>query len=221
MSRYSAALFLLLPLLLGACQSRPHTEQLETTAKIFLNNEGAILFDTLARPYRRPCLDGLSLTNTPLGLGGPFGDSRELVAFIETHQLAKVTHERQPGGWDRVSLTPVAPYDAHWQEGQAGLQHFCFGKIELIRAEAVADAQPITAGASEPYIIQGTEAVMTRVTFKLTDLPGGDFVADLKARPSLLVRGAMQPTDYEQEFTVVAALPLTPENFVPEMDQTQ
>lgn len=220
MSRFPTA-FILLPLLLGSCRNGPDIGQLETTARIFLRNDGAILFDTPARPYRRPCLDGLSFSNTSLGLGGPFGDSSDLVAFVEKHQLAKVTHERQPGGWDRVSLTPVAPYDANWQDGQAGLKHFCFGKIELIEAEAVADAKPITAGANEAYIIQGTEAVATRMTFKLTDLPGGDFVADLKERPSLLVRGAMQPNDYDQEITVVAALPLKPENFIPGIDQTK
>lgn len=215
------ALTLFLPLLLGACKSGPDTGQLDTTARIFLNNDGAILFDSPAHPYRRPCLDGVNFNNTQLGLGSLFGDNREVIRFIEKHKLAAVTHEQQPAGWDRVTLALVAPYEANWQEGMMGYRSFCFGKVTLIKAEAVKDAQPITAGASEPYIIQGTTAIPTRLTFKLTDVPGGDFVTDLKERPSLLERGAMKPEDYGQELTIVAALPTKAENFVPGIDQTK
>ncbi|MDV6374165.1 hypothetical protein [Deinococcus arenicola] len=212
---------LLLPLVLGACKGGPDTGQLDTTARIFLNNGGAVLSDTAAHSYGRPCLDSLSMTNTLLGYGGPFGDDSNLIEFVEKHKLAQTTHERQPDGGDRVTLTPAAPYEANWLGEEGSRKNFCFGKVELIKAEMVPDAKPIMAGAGELYLIKGTEAIATRITFKLTDVPGDDFVADLKERTSLLARGAMKPDDYGQEFTIVAALPLKPENFVPEMDQTK
>lgn len=214
-------LSLALPLLLGACKGGLDIKQLDSTAHIFLNNGGAVLSDTSAHNYGRPCLDSLSMTNTLLGYGGPFGDDSNLIAFVEKHKLAKTTHERQPDGGDRVTLIPAAPYEANWLGEQGNRKNFCFGNFELIKAEAVPDAKPITAGASELYLIKGTEAIATRITFKLTNVPGGEFVADLKERPSLLARGVMQPDDYGQEFTIVAALPLKPETFVPEMDQTK
>ncbi|MBB6015956.1 hypothetical protein ACFP9V_11600 [Deinococcus radiopugnans] len=210
---------LMLPLLLGACKNGPDTGQLTSSAEIFLGNGGASLFDTSARSYGRPCLDGLNLNSTQLGGGGLFGDDSNLIRFIEKHKLANTFHAPQPNGTDLVTLMPIAPYEANWSSGQAGFSSFCFGKITLIKAEAVPDAKPITAGASEPYIIQGTEAISTRLTFKLTDVPAGDFVADLKERPSLLARGAMKPDDYGQELTVVVPLPLKPENFVPAVNQ--
>lgn len=221
MRRSILTLTLLLPLVLGACKNGPNTGQLDTTARIFLNNGGAALSSTSEHSYRRPCLDGLFMNNILLGYGKASGNSGDLIAFIEKHALAKTTHERQPDGVDRVILTPAPPYEDNWQDGRLGLKNFCFGKVKLIKAQAVPDAKTITAGDSEPYIIQGTEALSTRITFKWTDFPGSEFVSELKRYPSLLARGVMQPADFDQEFTVVAVLPLKPQNFVPEMDQTE
>ncbi|QFP76283.1 hypothetical protein [Deinococcus sp. AJ005] len=218
--RFSLQLALILPLLLSACKSEPDQGQLDASAKIFLDSGGTALLNTASHNYGLPCLDSLELDGTRLSSGILFGNRSALVDFIERHRLAKTTHERLPDGADHVILTPVVPYEANWQAGSAGSSNFCLG-FDLLKAEAVPDAKTITAGASEPYIIQGSEAIATRLTFKVTGIPGGDFLDDLKRRPNLLTRGAMRPSDYDKEITLVATLPLKPSSFIPPIIQTK
>jgi hypothetical protein len=134
------------------------------------------------------------------------------VDFVERHKLAKVTRTIRPSGREGVSFTPIAPYESNWI-GTGDDKNFCFGKPTLIKAEVVADAQPINAGADQPYIIAGTQARSTRLTFKLEDVPGGNFVQDLAAHPSILIKHALRPEDYGKELTFIAAIPTKVENY--------
>ncbi|BDP41003.1 hypothetical protein DAETH_09720 [Deinococcus aetherius] len=206
----SRRLALLLPLVLCACQKGPDPQQLNASAQFFLDNGGLTLLSRTGQAGTQPCLKPLNMKQTLLG--GPFGASERLVDFVERHQLAKTRHEQRPSGYEGVTFTPVAPYENNWV-GQGDYKNFCFGKITLVKAEAVPDAKTITAGEAEPYIIPGTEARATRITYRLEDVPGGSFVDDLKAAPNLLVRGSLLPKSYGKDLTVVATLPLKPENF--------
>ncbi|WP_420594333.1 hypothetical protein [Deinococcus sp.] len=196
--------------LLTACQRGPDQGELDKSAQFFLDNGGLGILNTASRTYTRPCLQILNMKNTLLG--GPIGSPDALITFIEKHRLAKTVHQDRPSGYEGVSLTPLPPYEANWV-GKQDFKSFCFGKPTLINVELVADAKPITAGEREAYIIAGTEARATRLTFKLDNLPGGDFVSDLAQQPTLLARGSMKPDDYGRALTVIATLPLKAENY--------
>lgn len=184
---------------------------MDESAQFFLDNGGLTLVATADHPYGRPCLDPVNMKKTLLG-GVGVGTSPALIKFIEDHKLAQTKREARPSGYEGVSVTPIAPYESNWiTEGDFG--SFCFGKLKLVKAEVVPDAKPITAGASEPYIIPGTEARATRLTFRLDDVPGGTFLSDLTNQRTLLARGAMQPEDYGKDITVVATLPTKTENY--------
>ncbi|ANE42660.1 hypothetical protein [Deinococcus puniceus] len=192
------------------CQQGVDSDALDVSARYFLENGGLTVVSTSARPLGRPCLDSLDMKLT---LPDPmFGTSPDLVDFVERHRLAKVTRMVRPSGREGVSLTPIPPYESNWI-GSGDVKNFCFGKPTLVKAEVVADAKPITAGVTEPYIIAGTEARSTRLTFRLEDVPGGNFTQDLATRPSLLNRDALRPENYGKEITLTAALPTKVENY--------
>lgn len=198
-------------LLFSACQKGPDPKALTASAQFFLDKGGLSVVSTPDHPYRRPCLDPVNLKLTLLSRSG-LGTSPRLVDFIQTHKLAQVTREARPSGYEGVTFTPLAPYESNWlRKGEYG--NFCFGKLTLIKAEVVPDAKPITAGASEPYIIQGTEARATKITFRLDDVPSGQFATDLAANSNLLADGAMQPADYGKEITVIATIPTKVDNY--------
>lgn len=210
----SFLLLLLFSLAITACQKGPDPKSLNDSAQFFIENGGLGLVSTDAKAYERPCLDPVNLKLTLLSRNG-LGTSPALIDFIQTHKLATVKREARPSGYEGVTITPVAPYQSNWEtKGDYG--NFCFGTVKLLKAEAVSDAKPITAGASEPYIIPGTEARATRITFRLDDIPEGptgSFVTDLKANESLLTRGSMRPEDYGKEFTVIGTIPTKVENY--------
>ncbi|GAA5534065.1 hypothetical protein [Deinococcus aluminii] len=201
---------LLLLTLLSARQKKTDAAQLGPVAQFYVDEGGLALHTSASRAYARPCLKPVSLSQTLVG--GAFDLPGKLVQFIEAHKLAATTHTQRPSGYDAVHITPAPPYEGNWL-GQGDFKSFCFGKFELVKVEPVADAKPITAGASEPYLIPGVQARATRITFRLTDVPGGNFVRDLKDDTTLLARGSMAPDDYGRELTVVATLPNRVEDF--------
>lgn len=194
----------------SACQKGADPELLTQSADIFLQRGGLALLSRSGAVGARPCLRNLNTKQTILG--GLFGTSERLVDFVEAHKLATVKRERLASGERAVTVTPAPPYQKNWI-GQGDVKNFCIGQVVLVRAEAVADAQPITAGATEPYIIPGTQARATRLTVRLDDVPGGTFVNDLKAQPNLLLRGSMSPETFGKDLTAVATLPVKPENY--------
>lgn len=209
--KYPFRPFLFSTLALSACHKGPDQQALNESAQFFLDNGGLAVVATQGQSYSRPCLDPVNLELTLLSRSG-LGTSPRLIDFIATQNLATVEREARPSGYEGVKVTPIAPYESNWiRKGEYG--SFCFGKVTLVKAEAVADAKPITAGASEPYIIPGTEARSTRITFRLDDVPGSSFVTDLSANPSLLAPGAMQPQDYGKDITVIATLPNKVQNY--------
>lgn len=212
MTRFPTNLLLLL--FLTACQKGPDPKALNASAQFFIENGGLGVVSSDSHAYERPCLDTVNLKLTLLNRSG-VGTSPALIDFIQTHKLADVKREARPSGYEGVTLTPVAPYQSNWEtKGDYG--NFCFGTVKLLKAEAVSDAKPITAGASEPYIIPGTEARATRITFRLDDIPEGptgSFMTELKANPSFLTRGSMLPEDYGKEFTVIGTIPTKVENY--------
>lgn len=153
---------LLFPLALCACHKGADPQQLHASAQFFLDNGGLTLLSRTGQAGTRPCLRAVDMKQTLLGglLGGPKG----LVDFVERHNLAKTTHEQRPSGYEGVSFAPVAPYENNWVS-QGNYKNFCFGKVMLLKAEAVPDAKTITAWEAEPYIIPGTEARATRITY--------------------------------------------------------
>lgn len=195
-------------LLLVACHKAPDTTHLREAAQYYLEQGGLSLHPEYA--YSRPCLKPTNMKETLVG--GAFGISGRLVDFIDKHHLAKVQREQRSSGYEAVTLTPLKPYEANWL-GEGDTRLFCFGRLELTKVEPVADAKAITAGEAEPYIIAGTQARSTRITFKLTDLPPEPFAQDLEEDHTLLQPGSMLPADYNREFTVVATLPEKVENF--------
>ncbi|WP_102126059.1 hypothetical protein [Deinococcus planocerae] len=201
---------LLLLALLPACQKKPDPAQLNAVAQYYVDEGGLALNASGSRTYARPCLNPVSLSQTLVG--GAFALPGKLVQFIEANKLGTTTHTQRPSGYDAVRITPTPAYKDNWL-GRGDYKSFCFGKYELVRAESVADAEPITAGASEPHLIPGVQARATRITFRLAGVPGGDFVQGLKDDPTLLARGSMAPDDYGRELTVVATLPTRIEDF--------
>ncbi|MFC6664592.1 hypothetical protein ACFP9V_03940 [Deinococcus radiopugnans] len=89
---------------------------------------------------------------------------------------------------------------------------YCFGKFTIVKAEPVPDAEPVTAGSSEPYLIAGTRARSVRITFKLDGVSSAAAKA-LRATPNVLRPGSMLPANYGVEKTVVALLPEKIDNF--------
>lgn len=197
-------------LVLTACKGGPAAVDLTPSAEFFLSNGGLGVVGTPARPLTRPCLRPLSMSNTLLG--GLVGASTTLVDFVKEQKLARVVRSAQASGYEKVVFTPTPPYEANWI-GEGEFKAFCFGRPKLVKVEAVPDAQPITAGAGEPYLIPGTPARAARLTFRLDDVPGGTFVEGLKSRPAMLSRGSMRPEDYGQDLTVVATLPVDVKHF--------
>lgn len=203
-------LFPVVAVFLAACQKGADPTQLTKSAEIFLREGGLSVLSRSGAAGTRPCLRNLS--TVPETLGGLFGTSERLVDFVEAHKLATVKRGETASGTRTVAITPIPPYEANWV-GQGTVKSFCIGTVVLVHAEAVADAQPITAGAAEPYIIPGTQARATRLTYRLTDIPGGTFVDDLKAQPNLLFPGSMSPETFGKELTAIATLPVKPENY--------
>lgn len=204
------SLLAMVAVFVSACQKGVDPAQLTKSAEIFLQQGGLSLLSRSGAVGTRPCLRNLS--TVPATLGGLFGTSERLVDFVESHKLATVKREETASGNRTVRIAPIAPYEANWV-GQGTVKSFCIGKVVLVRAEAVADAQPVTAGAAEPYIIPGTPARAARLTYRLDDVPGGTFVDDLKAQPNLLFPGSMSPDTFGKELTAVATLPVKPENY--------
>ncbi|MCY1703988.1 hypothetical protein [Deinococcus sp. SL84] len=198
----------------SSCQKGTDSKAITESAQFFIENGGLSVVSTDAQSYERPCLDPVNLKLTLLSRSG-LGTSPALIDFIQAHKLADVKREARPSGYEGVTITPVAPYQSNWAtKGEYG--NFCFGTVKLLKAEAVSDAKPITAGTSEPYVIPGTEARATRITFLLDDIPegpSGSFTTDLKANESLLTRGSMRPEDYGKEFTVIGTIPTKVENY--------
>lgn len=77
--------------------------------------------------------------------------------------------------------------------------------------DPVPEAKPTTAGSNEPYLIPGTAAYSTRVTYKWDGVPA-ELVVALKETPNVLIRGSMSPDEHGVEKTVVALLPNKTEN---------
>ena len=204
------SLALALGLLLSGCRGGTGNLDLTPSAQKFLDEGGETLSNTSNQIYTRPCLQGLILGNTLIS--DPSSRTAVLVQLVERHHFASTVHAAQPGGYDKVTITPKSPYLANWT-GQGDIRFFCFGKLLVTKTEVVPDAQPITAGASEAYIVKGTEARVVRITFKLTDVPDGDFVTTLTQRPDLMVDRSMQPADYGKALTIVATIPTKPENY--------
>ncbi|WP_293911164.1 hypothetical protein [Deinococcus sp.] len=200
----------LLGLLLSGCRGGTGSLDLTPSAQRFLDEGGETLSNTSNQIYTRPCLQGLILGNTLID--SSLSRTAALVSLVERHDFASTVHAAQSGGYDKVTITPKAPYLANWT-GKGDIRFFCFGKLLVTKTEVVPDAQPITAGAAEAYIVKGTEARVVRITFKLTDVPDGDFVAALTQRPDLLLDRAMQPGDYGKALTIVATIPTKPENY--------
>ncbi|MFC3834215.1 hypothetical protein [Deinococcus rufus] len=197
--------------ILTACQRGPDPIALKASAQYYLDHGGlALQPDSTGRVGGRPCLKALDTTQTLLGglLGGPSA----LVAFIEAHALATVTHEVRASGYDKVTMTPVAPYVDNWV-GEGSVKQFCFGTVSLLTAELVEDAAPITAGTDQPYLVPGIAARSVRITYRLDDLPDRGFLRDLEARPSLLTPTSMRPETYGREHSIVAVLPLAVDGY--------
>lgn len=212
----TGVLFLVRPalgalLLLTACQRGPDPAALRASAQYYLDEGGlALQPDSTGRVGVRPCLKALDTTQTLLG--GPLGAPMTLVAFIERNRLATVTHEARSSGYDRVTVTPTAPYEQHWV-GEGNVKQFCFGKVTVSSVEVVKDAAPITAGVDQPYLVPGLSARSVRITYRLDDLPGREVICDLQEYPVILVPGAMPPGTYDTERTVTAVLPLSVDGY--------
>lgn len=198
---------LALSVALSGCQnsSNPSKAELTQVAQFYVDNGGL----SLGGKPKRPCLRGLDLKNTVLG--GLFGGSVAVVDFIEQQKLATVTRTPDGTGRTQVSMSPTAEAKEHWIVN-SGTDFYCFGRFAVLKVEPVADAKPVTAGANEPWLIPGTEARATRITYKWDEVPEPLMTA-LKDRPNVLVPGSLQPDDYGQEHTVVALLPAEIENF--------
>lgn len=197
-------------LLLNGCKGGTGSVDLTPSAQFFLDHGGLSIVATPSRPLSRPCLKGLSMSNTLIG--GFVGASRTLVDFVDAHHLASLTRSQRSSRYEKVVFTPLPPYAANWA-GTTDFKSFCFGKVTLVRVKPVEGAQPIIGGASEPYLIPGTQARAARLTFRLDDVPGGAFTADLTTLPNLLTSSSMRPEDYGKELTVVATLPTDVQNF--------
>lgn len=196
-------------LVLTACQTRgPDPAHSREVAQFYLDQGGSALHTE--RRLQRPCLQGVNLKSTLLG--GFFIGPTTLVNFIEKTKIAEVTRTRRPSGYIGVTMTPLPPYEEGWETNR-GLSYFCFGKFTVVKAEPVADAEPLTAGSEQPYLVPGTKAYSTRVTFKLDDVPGGAFIENLRETPNVLTRGSMLPEDYGRELTLVAVLPEKTDHF--------
>ncbi|WP_412026481.1 hypothetical protein [Deinococcus yunweiensis] len=197
-------------LLLNGCKGGTGSVDLTPSAQFFLDHGGLSIVATPSHPLSRPCLKGLSMSNTLVG--GLVGASRSLLDFIDIHRLASLTRSQRSSVYEKVVFTPLPPYTDNWV-GAGDFKAFYFGEVTLVKVELVADAQPITAGAGEPYLIPGTSARASRITFRLDDVPGGNFTADLTTMPNLLTTDSMRPADYGQELMVVATLPVDPTHF--------
>ena len=209
--RISWVLLLALPALIVSCQkSGPSAADLTKVAQYYVDNGGLGLHSDGQHSFKRPCLRGLNLNQTLLG--GFSGGPRNVVDFIEQQNLGKVTRNQRPSGYIGVTIVPNEGDKGEWVKN-GEYSFYCFGRWNLLKAERVKDAQAVTAGGEQPYLIPGTQAYSTRLTFKLDDLPAANFVDALKASPGVLEKGAMQPADYGQEMTVVAVLPDKIENF--------
>lgn len=202
---------LLVSAVVTACQKPgPNTAELQKVAQFYVDH-GGLMLDTSRANAQRPCLQGLILNH--IVVGGPFGISETLVNFIRQEKLATVTKSQTAGGVTHLQMAPAAAYKDNWVDGaEGGLSYFCFGQLEVVKVEPVADTKPITAGPNEPYLVPGTTAHATRVTYKLTNLPTGMFLDDLKKTLGVLTTNAMPPTDYGLEKTVVVVLPEKIEN---------
>lgn len=209
--RVSHVLLMAFPVALVSCQKGgPSAAELTKVAQYYVDNGGLSLHSDGQHNFKRPCLRGINLDQTLLG--GFAGGPREVVDFIEQQNLGQVTRTQRPSGYVGVTIAPNKAENAEWvRNGEYSF--YCFGRWNLLKAERVKDAQAVTAGGDQPYLIAGTNAYSTRLTFKLDDLPSADFVDALKASSGVLEKGAMQPADYGQEFSVVALLPDKTENF--------
>ncbi|WP_295823373.1 hypothetical protein [uncultured Deinococcus sp.] len=180
-----------------ACHCGPDPAALNASAQYYLDHGGLALQPDSSGDVRvRPCLKPLNTAQTLLGglLEGP----TTLVSF--------------PSGYDRVSVTPVAPYVQHWV-GEGHIKQFCFGQLSLISATVVTDAAPITAGADQPYLVPGITARSVTVTCRLTDLPDAPVIRDLQDHPFVLAPNSMPPETFDREHTVTAVLPLTVDGY--------
>lgn len=209
MNRPTSAV-LLVALLVSACQKGLDPKLLTQSAEIFLQQGGLTVLSAGGAVGAYPCLRAVPTSRTTLG--GLFGTSEPLVDFIDEHDLASVKRERSPSGARLVTVTPSGPYQSSWS-GSGDFKTFCVGKLMLVKAEAVKDAQPLTAGAEQPYIVPGTPAQATRIAYRLEDVPTGTFVADLKAKAFLLRPGSMSPDDFGKELSAVAVLPVKPDGY--------
>lgn len=192
---------------LSGCQSSsgPSAAELTPVAQYFADHGGL----ALGGNPKRPCLRGLNLDKTMLGgfLGsGPTA----VVQFVKTNNLATVTLTPTGTGFTYATMIPTDAHKANWVSN-GSTSYYCFGRFAVMKVEPVADAKPVTAGSSEPYLIPGTEAYSTRVTYQWDDVPP-ELVAALKETPNVLIPGSMSPDDYGTEKTVVALLPSKAEN---------
>lgn len=202
---------LLVLILATACQRGPDPAALNASAQYYLDHGGlALQPDSSGHVRVRPCLKPLNTAQTLLGglLEGPTA----LVSFITRNKIATVTHDARSSGYDRVTVTPIAPYVQHWV-GEGHIKQFCFGKLSLISATVVTDAAPITAGADQPYLVPGITARSVTVTYRLTDLPDARVIRDLQAHPVVLSPNAIPPETFDREHTVTAVLPLTVDGY--------
>lgn len=200
---------LLLPaalLTLTGCQnnSGPSAAELTPVAQFFADHGGL----SLGQNPKRPCLRGVNLDKTVLG--GLFAGPVAVVQFIKANNLATVTLTPDGTGRTEASMIPTDTHKADWVSN-GSTSYFCFGRFAVTKVEPVADAKPITAGSSEPYLIPGTEAYSARVTYKWDDATP-ELVAALKETPNVLIPGSMSPDEYGVEKTVVVVLPGKTEN---------
>lgn len=192
---------------LSACQSSsgPSAAELTPVAQYFADHGGL----SLSGNPKRPCLRGVNLEKTVLG--GLFGGgATAVVQFIKTNDLATVTLTPDGTGRTEATIIPKDAGKAHWlSDGSSS--YYCFGRFAVMKVEPVADAKPTTAGSSEPYLIPGTDAYSTRITYKWDDVPP-ELLAALKETPNVLIPGSMSPDDYGVEKTIVTLLPGKTEN---------
>ena len=123
------------------------------------------------------------------------------------------TFRRQPLTYPGPTFGPCGPWEIYKARAEYCRASFFSFELQLLKVEPVADAEAITAGADQPYLIPGTEALSARITFKLTDIPAGDFAQDVDADHTVLLPGSMLPADYGRELTVIAVLPEKIENY--------
>ncbi|WP_322474740.1 hypothetical protein [Deinococcus sp. AB2017081] len=180
-----------------ACHCGLNPAALNASAQDYLDHGGLALQPDSSGDVRvRPCLKPLNTAQTLLD--GLLEGSTTLVSF--------------PSGYDRVTVTPIAPYLQHWV-GEGHIKQFCFGKLSVISATVVRDAAPITAGAEQPYLVPGITARSVTVTYRLTDLPDARVIRDLQAHPVVLAPNAIPPETFDREHTVTAVLPLTVDGY--------